>query len=222
MVAGGVTARPWEWQEQEARWLEPADEFQPVARRWVERGWKRAADIGCGLGRHSLFLASLGFEVTAIDLSPRGLERLRAEARRLGLDRSIRALEGDMVDLPEDLGTFDCVVSFHAIYHTDRAGLERAISWVTRHLRPGGGFYVTFNSKSNASFRNPAHRRLDEHTLLKQSGPEAGIPHTYVDYGDVRQLLQGYELAKVQQVEDYYGEGKSGIHFFVEAYRFPG
>lgn len=220
-MAASVESKAWDWEQQDAMWLRPADEFQPVARRWQERGWKRAADLGCGLGRHSLLLASLGLEVASVDLSRRGLDRLESEARRLGLDRRIRALECDFVDLPEDLGTFDCVLSFHAIYHTDRAGLVRALSWVTRHLHPGGGFYATFNSKSNASYRDAAHRRIDEHTLVKESGFEAGIPHTFVSYQDVLQLLEGYELAKVQQIEDYYGEGKSGIHFFVEAYRAP-
>jgi len=218
-VTTRVESKAWDWEQQDERWLQPSDEFQPVARRWQARGWKRAADIGCGLGRHSLLLASMGFDVTAVDLSRQGLDRLESEARRLHLDERIRAVQADLADLPEDLGTFDCVLSFHALYHTDLDGLKRAIAWVTRHLEPGGGFYVTFNSKNNASYRWPGQRLVDGYTVVRETGTEAGIPHTYLAYEDIVQLLHGYDHAKVQQIEDFYRDGRSGIHFFVEAYR---
>lgn len=216
----GVVSKAWDWEQQdEQRWLQPSDEFLPVARRWQDRGWKRAADIGCGLGRHSLLLASMGFDVLAVDLSRQGLDRLESEARRLRLDDRIRAVQADLVDVPEDFGAFDCVLSFHAIYHTDLDGMKRALSWIIRHLRPGGGFYVTFNSKNSATFRRTGQRHVDGCTVVRETGPEAGIPHTYLSYEDIVRLLEGYELAKVQQIEDYYRDGGSGIHFFVEAYR---
>ena len=215
----GVASKAWDWEQQDAMWMRPSDEFQPVAQRWKSRGWRRALDLGCGLGRHSLLLASMGLYVVSVDLSPRALARLESEADRLKLSRHIRTLCRDLADLPDDLGLFDCVLSFHAIYHTDVAGLRRAISWITRHLSPAGGLYATFNSKSNASYRAAGHSRIDEYTLVKESGPEAGIPHTYLSYQDILELLAGYGLAKVQQIEDFYGQGRSSIHFFVEAYR---
>lgn len=38
---------------------------------------KQALDIACGMGRHSKYLASLGFEVDALDISSVALERLK-------------------------------------------------------------------------------------------------------------------------------------------------
>ena len=45
----------------------------------------RAMDLACGLGRNSIYLAELGFEVDAIDVSLVGLEiaREKAKERRL-------------------------------------------------------------------------------------------------------------------------------------------
>ena len=38
---------------------------------------KQALDIACGMGRHSKYLASLGFEVDALDISSVALEQLK-------------------------------------------------------------------------------------------------------------------------------------------------
>jgi tellurite methyltransferase len=48
-------------------------------------GGKRALDIACGEGRNAIFLAQNGFEVTAMDISERGLERGRKRAAELGV-----------------------------------------------------------------------------------------------------------------------------------------
>jgi SAM-dependent methyltransferase len=45
----------------------------------------RVLDIGMGQGRNSLYLARLGWEVTGVDVSDKGIELARKEAARLGL-----------------------------------------------------------------------------------------------------------------------------------------
>jgi SAM-dependent methyltransferase len=45
----------------------------------------RAVDLGCGTGRHTLWLATRGWCVTAVDFSAVGVERGRAAAERRGL-----------------------------------------------------------------------------------------------------------------------------------------
>ncbi len=45
----------------------------------------RAADVACGLGRHAVMLAELGFEVDALDQSQVGLDHLAGVARDRGL-----------------------------------------------------------------------------------------------------------------------------------------
>jgi SAM-dependent methyltransferase len=45
----------------------------------------RALDVGMGQGRNSLFLALLGWDVTGIDVSDKGIDLANKEAARLGL-----------------------------------------------------------------------------------------------------------------------------------------
>ena len=71
-------------------------------------------DVGAGTGAISLLLADLGYEVTALDLSPEMLSRAtrKAEARRLRL----RTIIGPATGPPD--GPFDAVVERHLLWTT--------------------------------------------------------------------------------------------------------
>lgn len=53
------------------------NEFSPLEKEVISRCRGKILDIGAGSGIHSLFLQSLGFEVTAIDVSPEAVEVMR-------------------------------------------------------------------------------------------------------------------------------------------------
>jgi SAM-dependent methyltransferase len=69
--------------------------------RWIEdhrdalaaRPRERALDVACGLGRHALLLADMGFDVDALDISDVAVERIGGEARRRGLPVRARRLD---------------------------------------------------------------------------------------------------------------------------------
>ena len=53
----------------------------------------RALDLACGPGRHALYLARLGWHVTAVDSSSVAIGQLRAQAARLAIDARLADLE---------------------------------------------------------------------------------------------------------------------------------
>src|SRR5579859_6332065 len=69
-------------------------------------------DMGAGTGFLSLLLAAQGYQVTAADLSPGMLSRLKAKAAGKGL--AISVAETDALHPPE--GRFDAVVERHLIW----------------------------------------------------------------------------------------------------------
>jgi len=76
----------------------------------------RVLDVGAGTGFLSLLLARQGYEVEAMDLSPKMLERLREKAGDAGLQ--IRTVVGDAVAAPP--GPFDAVVERHLLWTLPR------------------------------------------------------------------------------------------------------
>ncbi len=68
----------------------------------------RALDVAGGAGRHALFLAGRGFDVTLVDISPSGLDLAIRRARDAGVNLKAQALDLDKEVLPE--GPFDLVL----------------------------------------------------------------------------------------------------------------
>jgi 2-polyprenyl-3-methyl-5-hydroxy-6-metoxy-1,4-benzoquinol methylase len=97
----------------------------------------RVLDAGCGEGRFARMLAERGAKVSAVDLSENMIgHALEAESSApLGIDYR----EQDMCDLSNfGTGEFDVAVSYLSII--DVEDYEKALSEITRVLRPGGQF----------------------------------------------------------------------------------
>ncbi len=78
----------------------------------VPRG--KVLDLGAGDGRHSLYLAAQGFEVTAVDISEAGLEKLQlfATKKNLNIKTKLRDLNSWSID-----DTYDIIVAIVTLQH---------------------------------------------------------------------------------------------------------
>jgi ubiquinone/menaquinone biosynthesis C-methylase UbiE len=94
----------------------------------------RVAEIGCGPGRATLFMARRGIDLLAVDISYGSLRlaRRRAPACQFVLASNL--------NLPLPDGAFDAVVSDGVIHHTPDA--YRSFCENARILRSGGMMYV--------------------------------------------------------------------------------
>ncbi|MEY6433897.1 class I SAM-dependent methyltransferase [Thioalkalicoccus limnaeus] len=111
-----------------------------------------ALDLACGLGGNALWLAERGFRVSAWDLSPIAIARLREAARLRGLqlDAQVR----DLAALPPTPESFDLILVAHFLDRTLAPSIAAA-------LRPDGLlFYQTFvrECRGDRGPSNPAYR----------------------------------------------------------------
>ena len=124
-------------------------------------GGGRALDIACGDGRNALYLARLGFEVDAVDVSDVTIDALRAAAPERAPAVHPRVVDLEREPLPE--GEYDVVVSFNYLQRDLFGALERA-------LRPGGWLVVETFSRAHidelGKRMNPAYV-LDDNELLR-------------------------------------------------------
>ena len=209
--------KAWDWDKADkTKWNEPAPIAYYLAQRWQAKGFKRFFDLGCGLGRHSLFFAREGFSVDAFDLSASALEPLRAEAADKKLNISVRM--GDMISLPYKDDSFDCLFAYHVISHTDTAGIKKILSEIKRTVKSGGELYVTLCSKNAWSYKEAGFPVLDENTVIKVGdGPENGIPHFFADAESIPALFEGIKLVDLQHTQDMIVDGKEygSWHYFI-------
>jgi ubiquinone/menaquinone biosynthesis C-methylase UbiE len=114
-------------------------------------------DLGCGTGRHALWLAEAGATVTAVDFS----EGMLAEARRKPGADTIRFVAHDLArPLPFQPASFDLVVSGLVLEHL--ADLDLFFREARRVLKPGGRAVISamhpamFLKGAQARFTDPA------------------------------------------------------------------
>ncbi len=106
----------------------------------------RILDIPCGMGRLTLPLAQMGYEMTGLDLSERFIRRARRDARRAGVD--IRYVRRDMRDIDYD-GEFDAAINWFTSfgYFSDEEDLAFLIR-VHRALKSGGKLIIEMMNRS--------------------------------------------------------------------------
>ncbi|WP_458245108.1 class I SAM-dependent methyltransferase [Streptomyces sp. MAI_2237] len=96
------------------------------------------ADLGCGPGRVTAHLASLGLRVFGLDLS----ESMLAIARRE--NPGLRFEQGSMLDLDIPDGSLAGAVSWYSTIHTPVERLPDVFAEFHRVLAPGGHLLVGF------------------------------------------------------------------------------
>lgn len=110
---------------------------QPALQRVADAGEfvEPVLDSGCGSGEHALLAASMGLEVTGVDIAGTAIERARAKARQRGL--SAEFLVGDVLalDAMERLNPpFNTVIDmgcFHTFSNADRPIYAASLASVT-------------------------------------------------------------------------------------------
>lgn len=130
-----------EWNDQPA----PDDLYTLLRTHLKPRG--DSADIGCGNGRDTAWLAAQGYPVTGFDASP----ALLAEARRLHPGLSFREALLPKLDGIDEM--FDNVVCETVIMHLPAAEIAAAIDSLLRILRPDGVLYLSWRVTEGADMR---------------------------------------------------------------------
>jgi tellurite methyltransferase len=185
------------WQERwatdagRAAWSDPEAEVMAVVAGLGQPAGMRALDLGCGVGRHALYLAAQGLTVSGLDASPRGVVFVRDEAAKRGLRLGL--VVGVMTDLPYGDHQFDYVVGWNVIYHGDGEVVRRCIAEIHRVLRPDGLYQGTMLSKR--SRRYGQGRQVAPNTFVQDDGEgDKAHPHFYCDGQEATELFSAFEL----------------------------
>jgi 2-polyprenyl-3-methyl-5-hydroxy-6-metoxy-1,4-benzoquinol methylase len=120
---------------------------------------KSVLDLGCGSGSSSMYLASRGANVTAIDTSKNAIELLKRSCRQHNI-QNINALQMSAFDIVE-LGQFDAVFGLFVLHHIEPFDKFPEILW--KAMKPHArAFFYENNGSSRLLlwFRDHALGRL--------------------------------------------------------------
>lgn len=200
----------WANIEAGSKWLTPEPDVTAWAKAFAPGS--RVLDLGAGVGRHALWLAERGHQVTALDAAPEGL----AEIARFG---SVETVEARMHALPFDDASFDHVLSWNVIYHGDEDILLRTISEIRRVLKPGGTYLGTMLSKRRLPHETAKYsgREISRNAwVFDAPGTDKIHPHYFCNAAELLALFAGFELL---QLKDQEHEKPGSWHWHLTAER---
>lgn len=105
-------------------------------------------DLGCGPGRITTYLDSLGLDAFGVDLSSAMVEVARRRYPHLRFD------VGSLTDLDLDDGSLGGVVAWYSIIHTPPERRPLVLAELHRVLAPGGHLLLAFQAGDD----EPVHR----------------------------------------------------------------
>jgi SAM-dependent methyltransferase len=180
--------------------------------RWtfgnVPRGAK-VLDLGCGAGRHALFLAAEGYHAYASDISRPGLEEVQraAETRKLTVDTR---LTGDLSCYEANF--FDAVISFGVLYYMSHEAAAACIAAVQRILKPGGKFLCVTRTDQDGRRQGASRQdapftwRLGGLSSDAPSDAEAGMDMLFLPRDEVARLFSAFGNVAIDRMSYRHGD----------------
>jgi 2-polyprenyl-3-methyl-5-hydroxy-6-metoxy-1,4-benzoquinol methylase len=129
--------------ETDSVWSLTPNRFLVAEARGLRPG--RALDLACGEGRNAIWLAELGWTVTAVDFSDVAVEKARRRAADAGVEVDFRAL--DLLDFEPEPLAYDLVLVLYLQIPPDERRL--VLSRAAEAVAPGGTFLLVGHDLSN-------------------------------------------------------------------------
>jgi len=174
----------------------------------VQSGWVapcEAVDLGCGAGNYAVWLASMGFRMTGLDLSTSAVELARGLAMHENV--ACRFEVQDMTAIVKDFDdAFEFAYDWEVLHHVFPEDRERYVMNVHRMLRSGGKYLsLCFSEQELPRFGGEGKYRK---TLL-------GTTLCFSSEGELQALFE--PLFHIEQLCTIEVAGKKGPHLAVKA-----
>lgn len=206
MELGNKLADTWlYWYLGKEEKVEP--ELPDIADLFVKNKVSTILDLGCGTGRHSMFLAKKGFKVFGFDQSEKAIKRARELAENEKLMANFRVW--NMIDFPYqyDKSFFSAVISTKVIHHATKENINKVASEISRITKDGGYLFLevpTFEKLKRLESEGQRYEDLGNGTVILLDGEEKGVPHHYFSGEELLSTFSEFKVLDLHTREEHY------------------
>ncbi len=149
-----------------------------------QHGAKKVLDVACGVGRHSIPLAKMGYDVLGIDYSPYQIKKARADAKKERAGAKFLLQDANKFSFRRK---FDAAICMWTTLGEEPMRYEQVIKNVWRCLKRGGVFVIDNRSWENIP---KIRRQVIENQVTTASGVKirTRIVDRYTDNFRVREV----------------------------------
>lgn len=159
---------------------------------------KKILDLGCGTGRHTLFLAEHGFKVYAADISETAIKIVRQRSKEKGLG-GIHYKITDINNIDFEDNFFDAILCVWSTGHGLKRDVHNSVIEMHRILKPSGFLLADFMSIEDKNYGKGII--LEENTFLHDFLDHPDVPHHYSSYQEVEEFLSLFTEKSIKKIE---------------------
>lgn len=179
-----------------------------IADLFQKENVKTVLDLGCGMGRHSVYLAKRGFSVTATDISPKGIEITAQKAQLQGLN--IITVCHDFRNIPFKNDSFDAVLCVWTSGHGHKTDMIKSANEMLRVAKQGGIVFIDYVSKKDSNYGRGTE--IEKDTFINNTLGEEEIPHHYTDAKELTEIYSEYKHSVKPYTYTFYDDQNNAHH----------
>lgn len=188
-------------------------EVDELVKHFSEKYLKRKSkilDLGCGTGRHSVFLSERGHEVYALDKSKIALSKIKKT-------KNIKFYNENILESKFPNESFDAIISIMVLHHNTLENIKNYFKKIKFILKKEG--LLCFSVLSSDDSRFNTGQKIEKGTNLNiEETFDAEIPHHFFTKNEIKKILKKYEILEIEKTSRLSAYGfKEFIHWDVIA-----
>ena len=172
---------------------EPSKFVKEAVEFFKQQNLEKILDLGCGTGRHTIYLLKNGFKVYGCDASESALKIAKE------IIKNVEFKKCDMTSLPYKNNYFDGVLCHFVIQHGKIEQIKKAISEIYRVLRKDGILYLSVPSVEHPEYFTG--KEIEPRTKINIDAIDSNVPHHYFTEDEISNLFNKFDIIKLKHVE---------------------
>ncbi len=177
----------------------PQKDMPRIVRLFKKHQVKIVLDLGCGSGRHTVFLAKHGFKTYGFDISQHGIKIAKNWLKNDGFKANLK-IGSIYKKLPYKDSFFDAVISIRTIHHAKIKSVRKLIKEIERVLKPTGLIFITVAKPGRpvaCGGKMVKSRMIAPRTYLALEGKERGAIHYLYNKALLRKDFRNFKIYNI-------------------------